>query len=132
MDKGKGERKRPDFPSDDKRRAAAELFAHGIGYVKAAWILGLSENTVRDWARAYREGRFTSVLSQSQFRYDEATRQRVQELRAGGMSWRELSRVTGVSVASCRKWVEAANASSGYWPGKWALSRPLQPFDPCG
>lgn len=48
MDKGKGERKHPDFPSDDKRRAAAELFAHGIGYVKAAWILGLSENTVRD------------------------------------------------------------------------------------
>lgn len=30
MDKGKGERKRPDFPSDDRRSVAAELFAHGI------------------------------------------------------------------------------------------------------
>ena len=37
MDKGKGERKRPDFPSDDKRRAAAELFAHGISRASFAY-----------------------------------------------------------------------------------------------
>ena len=37
MDKGKGERKRPDFPSDDRRRAAAELFAHGISRASFAY-----------------------------------------------------------------------------------------------
>ena len=37
MDKGKGERKRPDFPSDDKRRAAAELCAHGISRASFAY-----------------------------------------------------------------------------------------------
>ena len=71
-----------------KRRHAAELFAHGLGYQKTAEILGLSPYTVRDWARAYKAGRFT--------------------LRAQGLSWRAIAEQTGVKMATCRKWVMAA------------------------
>lgn len=37
--------------SRQKRRAAAELFAAGIGYTKASRILDLPVNTLRDWAK---------------------------------------------------------------------------------
>ena len=71
-----------------KRRHAAELFAHGLGYQKTAEILGLSPYTVRDWARAYKAGRFGTVLAANQMRYSEEQ--------------------TGVKMATCRKWVMAA------------------------
>lgn len=99
------ERTRPNYASDDRRRAAIVLFEHGIGYARAAWILGVPVNTVRDWNRAFKAGKFTPTLSYNQFRYDEKTRERVRELRRSGMSWRELSAATGVPVSSCRKWV---------------------------
>lgn len=64
-------RVRPNFASDDKRRHAAELFAHGFGCHKAAEILGLPVYTVRDWAKAYRIGRFGLALSRNQMRHSE-------------------------------------------------------------
>ena len=48
MDKGKGERKRPDFPSDDKRRVAAELCAHGISRASFAY-----RDHLRDATKTY-------------------------------------------------------------------------------
>ena len=45
--------------SRQKRRAAAELFAAGIGYTKASRILDLPVNTLRDWAKAWKAGKFT-------------------------------------------------------------------------
>lgn len=52
------DRVRPPYASDEKRRQAAELFEHGIGYQRASRILDLPANTLRDWARAWRAGKF--------------------------------------------------------------------------
>ena len=49
------DRVRPPYASDEKRRQAAELFEHGIGYQRASRILDLPANTLRDWARAWHE-----------------------------------------------------------------------------
>ena len=99
---------RPDFAPDMKRRHAEELFAHGLGYQKTAEILGLSPYTVRDWARAYKAGRFGTVLAANQMRYSEEEREKVLALRAQGLSWRAIAEQTGVKMATCRKWVMAA------------------------
>ena len=50
--------------SRQKRRAAAELFAAGIGYTKASRILDLPVNTLRDWAKAWNLKTVESTLSQ--------------------------------------------------------------------
>ena len=42
------DRVRPPYASDEKRRQAAELFEHGIGYQRASRILDLPANTLRD------------------------------------------------------------------------------------
>lgn len=98
-------RVRPNFASDDKRRHAAELFAHGFGYHKAAEILGLPVYTVRDWAKAYRTGRFGLALSRNQMRHSEEDHEKVIEMRAQGISWRAIPARTGISASTCRKWV---------------------------
>ena len=98
-------RVRPNFASDDKRRHAAELFAHGFGYHKAAEILGLPVYTVRDWAKAYRTGRFGLALSRNQMRHSEEDHEKVIEMRAQGISWRAIQARTGISASTCRKWV---------------------------
>ena len=40
------DRVRPPYASDEKRRQAAELFEHGIGYQRASRILDLPANTL--------------------------------------------------------------------------------------
>ena len=57
------DRVRPPYASDEKRRQAAELFEHGIGYQRASRILDLPANTLRDWARAWRAGKFRTTIS---------------------------------------------------------------------
>ena len=49
--------------SRQKRRAAAELFAAGIGYTKASRILDLPVNTLRDWAKAWKAKTFQSIFT---------------------------------------------------------------------
>lgn len=60
VEKAKGASSETDFAK--KRRFAAELFERGFGYKKTSAILELSENTVKDWAKAYKRG-----LSAAQF-----------------------------------------------------------------
>ena len=66
------DRVRPPYASDEKRRQAAELFAHGIGYQRASRILDLPANTLRDWARAWRAGKFRTTISPHLYRYSDA------------------------------------------------------------
>ena len=98
-------RKRPPFASDEKRRQALELFEHGIGYTRASRILDLSVNTLRDWNREYRKGRFRTELSPSQYRFSDDVKKAVIRMRLAGSTWSEITEKSGVSASTCRKWV---------------------------
>lgn len=98
-------RVRPDFPARAKRKAAIKLFEQGRGYKFVAKALGLSVNTVHDWQRAYRHGQFEPEVSRKLYRYPDEVRQTIVRMRRSGWSWGEISKETGVSIASCRKWV---------------------------
>ena len=91
-----------------KRRFAAELFERGFGYKKTAAILELSENTVKDWAKAYKRGSLEPRLPDTSVRYSPKVRAKAAKLRAKGMSWRKISEATGASVSACRKWCDPA------------------------
>ncbi len=98
-------RKRPPFASDEKRRQALELFEHGIGYTRASRILDLSVNTLRDWNREYRKGKFHTELSPSQYRYSDDVKKAVIRMRLTGSTWSEITEKSGISASTCRKWV---------------------------
>ena len=65
-------------------------------------------NSGPEMARAYKAGRFGTVLAANQMRYSEEEREKVLALRAQGLSWRAIAEQTGVKMATCRKWVMAA------------------------
>ena len=93
------------------RRKALKLFERGLGYKAVAEILGLAPSTVRDWGRAFKKGRFSVELHANQMRYPEAVKVQVMALRQSGLSWREISRRTGVNVSTCRSWMPAGERS---------------------
>ena len=102
-------RQKPAFyASEKKRRWARDLFEHGYGYTKVASILELSENTVRDWQREYRKGRFRVQIADNQLRYSDELREKVLKMRAEGVSWRKISELTRVPVSTVRKWCAKA------------------------
>ncbi len=103
---------RPDFPSDQKRTFAALLFSKGMGYRTVARVLGLSIYTVRDWSKKYSQGTFSEKLTEKQYRYDDAFKAKVIALRQSGMSWTELKKRTGISAATCKKWMLRSEAPS--------------------
>lgn len=105
-------RQKPAFyASEKKRRWARDLFEHSYGYTKVASILELSENTVRDWQREYRKGRFRVQIADNQLRYSDELREKVLKMRAEGVSWRKISELTCVPVSTVRKWCAKAVAS---------------------
>ena len=105
-------RQKPAFyASEKKRRWGRDLFEHGYGYTKVASILELSENTVRDWQREYRKGRFRVQIADNQLRYSDELREKVLKMRAEGGSWRKISELTRVPVSTVRKWCAKAVAS---------------------
>ena len=81
------------------------LFAHNIGYRRVADMLGLSVFTVRDWARQWRKGKFNVEASRKLYEYTEEFKREVVDLRLSGMTWKELERETGISSATCRRWI---------------------------
>ena len=101
----KATERKPGCASEEKRRWAVDLFEHGYGYTKAAAILELAPYTVRDWARAWRAGRFTVEIPANQKQHPKYIRLRVLTLRAKGLSWRKIEEKTGVNMSTCRKWV---------------------------
>ena len=99
--------------SEEKRAQAIELFRHGIGYTKASRILNVSVNTVRDWSREFKKGRFKVKISSNQYRYPDSVRENVIRLRLSGLSWNEVNSRTGISTTTARKWVDAFCRSNG-------------------
>lgn len=104
VEKAKGASSETDFAK--KRRFAAELFERGFGYKKTSAILELSENTVKDWAKAYKRGCLQRSLHDTSVRYSPDVREKAAKLRAQGVSWRTISEATGASVSACRKWCD--------------------------
>lgn len=107
----KPSRTRPNFASEIKRKAALELFQEGFGYKRTAAALGLPTNTVRDWARAWRKGRFHIRLNANQYRYSAKTKLLVLDMRRRGLPWREIAESTGVPTSTCRSWYAKAEAN---------------------
>lgn len=106
-------RVRPGYATETQRRVALKLFKQGLGYKAVSTILGLSASTVRDWGRAYKKGQFKVELSANQFRYTDAAKARVQALRERGLTWREVSELTGVNISTCRSWRAEFEAAEG-------------------
>ena len=80
------DRVRSPYASDEKRRQAAELFEHGIGYQRASRILDLPANTLRDWARAWRAGKFRTTISPHLYRYSDAVKRKAEAGRQPKLS----------------------------------------------
>ena len=99
--------------SRQKRRAAAELFAAGIGYTKASRILDLPVNTLRDWAKAWKAGKFTEDISKHLYRYDDEVREKAVRMRLTGHTWRAIQNETGASAVSVRRWIEQYTLKGG-------------------
>lgn len=99
--------------SRQKRRAAAELFAAGIGYTKASRILDLPVNTLRDWAKAWKAGKFTEDISKHLYRYDDEVREKAVRMRLTGHTWRAIQNETGASAVSVRRWIEQYTSKGG-------------------
>ena len=100
------DRVRPPYASDEKRRQAAELFAHGIGYQRASRILDLPANTLRDWARAWRAGKLRTTISPHLYRYSDAVKRKAVRMRQKGHTWHEIAEATGVGASTCKRWME--------------------------
>jgi len=100
------DRVRPPYASDEKRRQAAELFEHGIGYQRASRILDLPANTLRDWARARRAGKFRTTISPHLYRYSDAVKRKAVRMRQKGHTWHEIAEATGVGASTCKRWME--------------------------
>ena len=100
--------RRPNFVSDKKRRDALVLFEHGLGYSKAAEILELNVNTVREWARLYLAGKFKEQIPQKQYRYKQEFKDQCVRMRLEGASWDQLSRMMNVSPTTVRRWIDEA------------------------
>lgn len=93
---------------DDLREKAALLFSQGVGYRAVARVLDLSENTVRDWRRYWRAGKFKPVLPRRNYLWPEETKAKVIKMRKEGASWKTVLRETGVSAATAQKWIRDA------------------------
>lgn len=104
------DRVRPPYASDEKRRQAAELFEHGIGYQRASRILDLPANTLRDWARAWRAGKFRTTISPHLYRYSDAVKRKAVRMRqkdTPGMRLRKLR--ASVRAPASGGWINSAS-----------------------
>lgn len=95
------------------RGSAVKLFEAGYGYVRAARMLNLPANTVKDWSNAWKKGTFKTEISPSLFRYNRYIKDKAVRLRLTGHTLKEVSEMTGASQTSVKRWVEAYVAKKG-------------------
>ena len=84
----------PGYASADKRRRAIALFEAGIGYTKASRILDLPSTTLRDWAEAWKSGKFSVEISPNLYRYSDAVRTKAIAMRLSGSTWKAIRAAT--------------------------------------
>ena len=90
----------PGYASADKRRRAIALFEAGIGYTKASRILDLPSTTLRDWAEAWKSGKFSVEISPNLYRYSDAVRTKAIAMRLSGSTWKAIRAATGAPPAT--------------------------------
>lgn len=79
------------------RGSAVKLFEAGFGYVRAARMLNIPANTVKDWSNAWKKGTFKTEISPSLFRYNRYIKEKAVRLRLTGHTLKEVSEMTGAS-----------------------------------
>ena len=85
---------------------------HGIGYQRASRILDLPANTLRDWARAWRAGKFRTTISPHLYRYSDAVKRKAVRMRQKGHTWHEIAEATGVGASTCKRWMDKLGQSA--------------------
>ena len=108
----------PGYASADKRRRAIALFEAGIGYTKASRILDLPSTTLRDWAEAWKSGKFSVEISPNLYRYSDAVRTKAIAMRLSGSTWKAIRAATGAPPATVRRWIDAHCAQTQRKPAK--------------
>ena len=108
----------PGYASADKRRRAIALFEAGIGYTKASRILDLPSTTLRDWAEAWKSGKFSVEISPNLYRYSDAVRTKAISMRLSGSTWKTIRAATGAPPATVRRWIDAHCAQTKRKPAK--------------
>ncbi len=93
----------PNAHSEHVRKVAHFLFSRGIGYSKVSWITGVNINTLRDWERTFKVGKFQPSYTPSQ--YDDDIKEKAVELRKAGLSLRNISIKLGCSTTAVRNWL---------------------------
>lgn len=107
-------RLRPKYCNPAQLRGnAVKLFEAGFGYVRAARMLNIPANTVKDWSNAWKKGTFKTEISPSLFRYNRYIKEKAVRLRLTGHTLKEVSEMTGASQTSVKRWVEAYVAKKG-------------------
>lgn len=91
---------------EPKRRKAVALFAQGYGYKRTARELEIAPYTARDWLRQYKQGRFLLEIPECIKGYSQEQKQKVRVLYAEGYSYHKIASICGISVSTCRRWIE--------------------------
>ena len=91
--------------SQQVRQKAFDLFSQGAGYKRVSTAIGVPLYTVRDWERQYKAGKFHAEIPDNVCCYDEDTRTWAVQLRRSGMSWTKFEKTTGISRATCLRWL---------------------------
>ncbi|MEI3012083.1 MAG: hypothetical protein V8T46_07620 [Sutterella seckii] len=93
----------PNAHNEHIRKVAHFLFSRGIGYTKVSWITGVNINTLRDWGRSFKAGKFQPSYTPRQ--YDDDIKEKAVELRKAGLSLKDISVTIGCSTTAIRKWL---------------------------
>ena len=106
------------------RGSAVKLFEAGYGYVRAARMLNLPANTVKDWSNAWKKGTFKTEISPSLFRYNRYIKDKAVRLRLTGHTLKEVSEMTGASQTSVKR-IDASSGQRRPQGQRASLSRPF-------
>lgn len=102
-----GRRRSSRYVADRKRVQARKLFELGFGYRRVAGMLGLSVNTVHEWGRLWKKGRFTDAIRSKQYVFTDEAKAEAVRMRLSGASWREIHDALGANPPSVRRWMQA-------------------------
>ncbi len=100
-------------PTQGSRADAKALFDQGLGYRRAAQLLNRSENTVRDWLRAYKAGAFEldpprGAPCQRTSQQAEFDTRRILNLQRNSLSVRRIAEIVGLSERTVRKTLQTS------------------------
>lgn len=97
--------------SHELLEAAIELFSRGVSYKTAAYSLGISVYTAREWQHRYRNHTLEKYAQGETVKgkYPDAIKQQVVRMRIEqGMSYNRIVHETGISRATIRSWLADA------------------------